>query len=163
MNENEKIKKIVDIFCKYKDDTEKLEIKIDKKVVGVRYHKDVHDEIKKLDIDDTELPKYVKKILDVLRDKIIEDKQPEKEVEEYIIEKLYTKEFKDEYIFISTQIAPIFNKMEVIEVVKKMNNTDVISYILKIYLTDINGESKIYEFECSEKGIKNILNTLLNI
>jgi hypothetical protein len=163
MNENEKIMKIVDIFCKYKDDTKKFKIKIDKKGVGIGFHKDVHNEIRNLGIENNELSRYIQKILDVLRDKIIEDKQPENEVEEYIIEKLYNEEFKEEYLFVSTQIAPIFNKIEVVEVDKKMGDNTVKSYIVKIYLTDINGNPKLYEFECSEKGIKNMMDSLSNL
>jgi len=163
MDENEKIMKIVDIFCKYKDDAEKFKIKIDKKGVGISIHKDVHNEIRNLGIEDNELSKYIKKILDVLRDKIIEDKQPENEVEEYIIEKLCNEEFKEEYLFVSTQIAPIFNKIEVVEVDKKMGDNTVKSYIVKIYLTDMNGKPKLYEFECSKKGVTDMLEVLLSI
>jgi len=153
--EEEKFKKVVDILAKYKD-TDKFKIKVGKNGIGIITHKDVEEEITKFQIPEEDIKKIGKKILEILSKKIIDDKEPENEIEEYVIEKLYSEELRKKHLLALTQINPIFDNIEIIETIKEKDNISLKSYTIKITTIDEKGEPYVLKFECIEEDIKKI-------
>jgi hypothetical protein len=159
LENSENFKKVVTILAKYKN-TDKFKVRVGKNGIGFSIHRDVNDELMKSDIPKNEIENINKKILDVISKKIIENKEPENEVEKYAIDKLYSNEFRNRYLLILTQTNPIFEDIEIISTLKEKDGITSKSYTIKIITIDEKGEPKVIKFECIEENIKKIIDKL---
>jgi hypothetical protein len=157
--DEEKFKKVVDILAKYRN-TDKFEIKVGKNGVGVGIDRNIEEELKECGITNDEVGNITKKILEILGKKIIEDIEPEKEYEKYVIEKLYSNNLREKFLLLSTQINPVFDDIEVITTLKEKDGIAIKSYTVKITIIDENGKQNVIKFECIEEDIKKIKNKL---
>ncbi|EHP88837.1 hypothetical protein [Methanotorris formicicus] len=129
--ENENFKKVVDILAKYKD-TDKFKIKVGKNGVGIGIHKSVEEELEKHEIPKSEIELAIRRIVDILGKKITEDKEPEENIEKYVIEKLYSNELRKKYLLLLTQINPVFDNIEIITTLKEKDGVSLKSHTIKI-------------------------------
>ncbi|NPA62210.1 MAG: hypothetical protein GXN95_01495 [Methanococci archaeon] len=153
--DEQKFKKIVDTLAKYKD-TDKFKIKVGKNGIGMITHKDIEEEITKFQIPKEDMEKIGKEILEILSKKIIDNKDPENDMEKYVIKKLYSEELRKRHLLILTQINPIFDDIEVIETIKEKDGISLKSYTIKIITINEKGEPHILKFEGIKEDIEKI-------
>jgi len=155
---------IIEALSRYKHDPKKFRFDIRSDGLGVSIHKAVTDEIiseltSRLNIthDNAEeiMKSNLKRILDVLSDKILNNQNPSDEVGRIILDRIYNEELRYKYLLASTAIAPIINDIDIVSINKSTDNENNIkSYLLKIKTLNLNGEYSIISIEASKYDLK---------
>jgi len=164
-NDRKSLEIIVETLSRYKNDPTKLKVSIRFEGLGISVHKTVTNEIisqlreigisqeKAEDIMRTTL----KKILNVLSNKIIENRAPPSVDSEgtLILDKLYDPKLRDKYLLMSTAVAPILDDIDIVIAHKSTDDAeDIVTYILKLKTLTLDGEYETKSIECSRRDLE---------
>jgi len=170
VSDPKKIDKIVEYLI---ENNVPIEIEIaGKGVVGVRVPKDpkiASEIVEKLDIPENELGIYMnkamRKIAEVLSQKLFHNEEPKTELEKKVIDVLYSKNLKTKAVLKQIPIMPIYENSDIVEASLKDENDNLIRYYVLHLTYDKNGHGRTETFSLAltEEELAKILKQIREV
>jgi hypothetical protein len=156
--------KKIDEIVEYLLDFAEIEIKVSKDKMGMSISKlDTKEISNKFNIDEGEIGLYIKKSLDVigksLKDMVIDNKNPENELEKKIFDKFDVENLRLKALFKREYVMPVFDNFKVYKASRVINGKPIEHYILKIDYDD----SKTISFEITKKDLERICESIKEV
>ena len=156
--------KKIDEIVEYLLDSAEIEIKVSKDKMGMSISKlDTKEISNKFNIDEGEIGLYIKKSLDVigksLKDMVIDNKNPENELEKKIFDKFDVENLRLKALFKREYVMPVFDNFKVYKASRVINEKPIEHYILKIDYDD----SKTMSFEITKKDLERICESIKEV
>jgi hypothetical protein len=156
--------KKIDEIVEYLLDFAEIEIKVSKDKMGMSISKlDTKEISNKFNIDEGEIGLYIKKSLDVigksLKDMVIDNKNPENELEKKIFDKFDVENLRLKALFKREYVMPVFDNFKVYKASRVINGKPIEHYILKIDYDD----SKTISFEITKKDLERIYKSIKGV
>jgi hypothetical protein len=158
--DSEKVNKIVEYLLDFAE----IDIKVSKDKMGMSISKlDTKEISNKFGIDESEIGLYIKKSLDVigksLKDMVIDNKNPENELEKKIFDKFDVENLRLKALFKREYVMPVFDNFKVYKASRVINEKPIEHYILKIDYDD----SKTMSFEITKKDLERICESIKEV
>ena len=158
--DSEKVNKIVEYLLDFAE----IDIKVSKDKMGMSISKlDTKEILSKFDINEDEIGLYIKKSLDVigksLKDMVIDNKNPENELEKKIFDKFDVENLRLKALFKREYVMPVFDNFKVYKASRVINEKPIEHYILKIDYDD----SKTMSFEITKKDLERICESIKEV
>lgn len=153
---------IIETLSEYRRDPKKFKLNIRFDGLGVSIHKTVTDEIITKMVKNGIPPEKaenlmkntLRRILNVLSNKIIDNQAPSDDEGKLIIEKLYDPRLRDKYLIMSSAVAPVIDDADIISIDKSMEDMNIRAYILKIRTLTHDGGYDVMSIECSREDLE---------
>jgi len=158
--DSEKVNKIVEYLLDFAE----IDIKVSKDKMGMSISKlDTKEILSKFDINEDEIGLYIKKSLDVigksLKEMVINNKNPENELEKKIFNKFDVENLRLKALFKREYVMPVFDNFKVYKASRVINGEPIEHYILKIDYDD----SKTISFEITKKDLERICESIKEV
>ncbi|AIJ05636.1 hypothetical protein JH146_0790 [Methanocaldococcus bathoardescens] len=154
----------IDGIIEYLLDFAEIDVKVSKDKMGLSISKlDTKEIVNKFSIDENEIALYIKKGMDVigksLKEMVINNKNPENELEKKIFNKFDVENLRLKALFKREYVMPVLDDFKVYKTSRVINGKSIKHYILKIDYDD----SKTLGFELTEKDLRKIYDVIKKV